>query len=110
MELNIEKRDQFCTKLLTGDITLDDIQNKILHILSLIEKKTSFNDVNEYFVELSEIQFAIAYLYFTNCIKVNDFIYNFIRDFDRLDVEFERNDLFLKIKNGEYLNYTHNNN
>jgi len=95
-ELEFEtNKDQICVKL---PILADKINNIILRI----QASESFDEAESDFALLERIQHLISVLKFNREIEIWGSLWNFARDFERIDDEETQHYLFNEIKNGRY--------
>lgn len=76
-----------------------EIENKFLQIKS----SASLDEAAQYFDQLQTIQEKLAKLIFRDLIKVPNYLWDFIRKFDRLDDDELRKHVYREIKEGPFL-------
>lgn len=78
------------------------IEAEIQRLFHQIRLRASIEEANLLFGTLSEIQFVLSKLVFKEGKRVTSTLRKFVRDFERIDVDSIRADLFTRIKTGEY--------
>lgn len=79
------------------------LSEKINKIFLKIQSCENYKSAEDYFALLGQIQSILAKLVFKDEIEISDRLFQFVRDFDRIDDEFTQEYLFNEIKNGQYL-------
>ncbi len=81
---------------------LDFIQKQIELLFDLIKETKNIDEAELIFKILEEIQFVLAKGIFKDKLEVNQFLRQFVYDFDRIDDDETKIHLFNKIKSLEY--------
>lgn len=115
INLSMNAMQQVLKKLLRaeGDLIELDSPKTLKQKLKLIEdyinnvflKIMEARDMNEakiYFGSLEKIQTYVAKLAFRNDLKLDEYMFSFVRDFDRIDDSLTQKSIFQKIKHGNY--------
>jgi len=79
------------------------IENEIFYLFDDIERTDCIEQTDSTFKILEQIQFALAKAVFKNGVIVTSFLRKFIYDFDRIDDEDVRVNLYNKIRSKEYI-------
>lgn len=78
------------------------LENEISNLINKIKNCQSILKSEVYFDLLEQAQFIVAKLIFKENISVSDFLWKFMKDFDRIDSPLLRNIIFNEIKNDQY--------
>lgn len=78
------------------------LAGKINNIILKIEASSSFAEAENYFALLERIQHLISVLKYNREIEIWGSLWNFARDFERIDDEETQYYFFNEIKNGKY--------
>ena len=81
--------------------TFDFLEKLVKAIFELINQSSEVDDARGYFQLLDIIQFWLAKVVFKDKKQVNQFLRDFISQFDRLDDEDWIKELYRRIKNNE---------
>lgn len=90
------------TKLIDRKKNLHLLTEEIRNIFTQIQNCITFKESLPFFDSLEEIELILAQLVFRDEIAVTESIWQFTKDFDRIDDEDLRNYMFREIKQGNY--------
>lgn len=87
---------------LSGTNSFEFIQKEIQLLFNLIEQANSVDETDLIFKNLEDIHQTLAKYIFTNELKVNTFLREFLYDFDRIDDVTTKINIYNKIKSKAY--------
>ena len=78
------------------------IQGHVQELMARIKAASELDDCAVHFQTLEKLQRIVARMAFKEKIEINERLYRFVHDFDRIDDRSTRNLLYMRIRDGEF--------